>query len=326
MIENQRMGRIVIAGGSGFLGTSLAGYLAERGAEVVVLSRGKEEVRGSIQSIHWDARTLGDWQIWLDGATALVNLAGRSVDCIKTPDHVDEILRSRVEATHALGLAVRNIATPPPVWVQMSTAHIYGDPPDVICTEDSSLGYGLAPHVGCAWEEAFRTSVLPSQRGVVLRTSFVIGRNRGAGAGALDRLRTVVRLGLGGRVRSGRQGVSWIHEDDLNRIVNRALVTSAMHGAYIASSPTPVPQVEFMRALRRAMRMPFGLPAAAWMVQFGARYLLQTDPELAIYGRYVIPRRLLDEGFEFRFGYVEDALRDVLAVPTTGKFTSAALP
>jgi uncharacterized protein (TIGR01777 family) len=325
--DNEKpLGRIVIAGGSGFLGTSLAAYLTERGAEVVVLTRGKAKVRGAVQHIHWDARTLSDWQNVLDGATALVNLAGRSVDCIKSPDHRDEILRSRVEATRVLGQAVRNVANPPPVWIQMSTAHIYGDPPELTCTEDSPLGCGLAPHVGRAWEEAFRASVLPNQRGVVLRTSFVNGRNRGAGAGALDRLRTVVRLGLGGRVGTGRQGISWIHEHDLNRIVERAILNPAMHGAYIASSPNPVPQVDFMRALRRTMRMPIGLPASAWMVRLGAHYLLRTDPELALYGRYVIPQRLLNEGFEFCFGQIHDALREALATPPTGKATSAAVP
>ncbi|MDZ4782728.1 MAG: TIGR01777 family oxidoreductase [Planctomycetia bacterium] len=319
-------GRIVIAGGSGFLGTSLAAHLAELGAEVVVLSRGNAQVHGAVRYIHWDARTLGDWQAALDGASALVNLAGRSVDCIKTPDHMDEIVRSRVEATRVLGQAVRNVAAPPPVWVQMSTAHIYGDAPELICTEDSAFGYGLAPHVGCAWEEAFRASVLPTQRGVVLRTSFVIGRNRGVGAGALDRLRTVVKLGLGGRVGSGRQGISWIHEHDLHRIVDRAVVNPEMHGAYIASSPHPVSQVEFMRALRRTMRMPVGLPATAWMVRFGAHYFLHTDPELALYGRYVIPQRLLDQGFEFRFDHLEEALGEALAIRPAGSATSPALP
>ncbi len=172
----------------------------------------------------WDARTPGEWCRELDGAYGVVNLAGRSVDCIKTPDHQDEILRSRVEATRALGAAVRSIESPPPVWVQMSTAHIYGDPPDVICSEGSEFGYGLAPFVGRAWEDAFRASILPWQRAVVLRTGFVLGRDQGAGSGALSRLAKVVKLGLGGNDRNrGTQGMSWIHERDLNRIVDVAL-------------------------------------------------------------------------------------------------------
>lgn len=304
--------KVVLAGGSGFLGVSLAHHLAERGWAVVILSRKPPKVTGPWTHVTWDARTLGDWRRELDGAAALVNLVGRSVDCIKTPDHCDEILRSRVEATRILGEAVRAVAAPPPVWVQMSTAHIYGDPPDVVCDEDSPFGYGLAPTVGRAWEEAFREAVLSTQRSVVLRTSFVVGRNRGAGNGALAKLVPVARLGLAGRIGSGKQGMSWIHERDLNRLFERALIDETMHGIYVASSPQPVSQVEFMRELRRAVGMPLGLPAFEWMIRFGSRFVLRTDPELALYGRYVVSKRLAAEGFEFDFPQVGPALRDIV--------------
>ncbi len=269
-------------------------------------------VQGPWRHAAWDGRTVGPWLKELDGADGLVNLTGRSVDCIKTPDHRDEIFRSRVEGTQALGLALRRVENPPSVWVQMSTAHIYGDPPLLVCTEESALGYGLAPTVGRAWEEAFAASVLPSQRGVILRTSFVLGRNRGAGGGALRTLAMLAKLGLGGRVGKGSQGMSWIHELDMNRIMERALMDPAMQGMYIASAPHPLPQVEFMRELRRAIGMPIGLPAYAWMVHFGARYLLRTDPELALYGRYVVPKRLEDERFEFQFPRLREALIELL--------------
>jgi uncharacterized protein (TIGR01777 family) len=247
-----------------------------------------------------------------------VNLVGRSVDCIKTPDHQDEILRSRVEATRVLGLAVRKVDSPPPLWVQMSTAHIYGDPPDIVCDEDSPFGYGLAPFVGRAWEEEFRQAVLPSQRGVLLRTSFVIGRDRGAGGGALARLLKLVQLGLGGTVGSGKQGMSWIHETDLNRIIERALQENRMTGAYIASSPNPVSQREFMKALRKVVGARIGLPAFSWMVRIGAPLLLRTDPELALYGRYVIPQRLKREAFEFAYPELEVALCELLSTMPKG--------
>ena len=301
-------GPMVIAGGSGFLGVSLAHHLANAGHAVVILSRHRPAIFGPWRHVTWDARTLDDWRRELDGAQGLVNLVGRSVDCVKTPEHCDEILRSRTEATRVLGLAVRSVDRPPPVWVQMSTAHIYGDPPQVTYTEESPFGYGVAPFVGRAWEEVFRRSLLPEQRGVILRTSFVLGRDRGAGGGALARLRTLVKLGLGGRVGSGRQGMSWIHETDLNRLVERALVDEQLRGAYIASSPHPVSQRDFMRALRCALRMPIGMPAAEWMVRFGARWLLDTDPELALYGRYVVSKRLAAEGFEFQFPNLSPAL------------------
>ena len=248
--------RLSSPGAVDFLGISLATHLAASGQSIVLLSRHPPKPSGPWRHVSWDARTLGEWRRELDGAIGLVNLVGRSVDCIKTPDHQDEILRSRVEATRVLGMAIRTIDSPPPVWVQMSTAHIYGDPPHVICTEESPFGYGLAPFVGRAWEDEFRASVLPSQRSVILRTSFVIGRDRGAGGGALARLRMLVRLGLGGTVGSGTQGMSWIHETDMNRLFERALTDPTMQGAYIASSPNPVSQRVFMSELRRAVGMP----------------------------------------------------------------------
>jgi len=313
MLDHVEPERIVIAGGSGFLGVSLATHLAKSGRPVVLLSRHPPKPSGPWRHVSWDARTLGEWRRELDGALGMINLVGRSVDCIKTPDHQDEILRSRVEATRVLGAAVRSIDSPPPVWVQMSTAHIYGDPPDVVCTEDSDFGCGFAPFIGRAWEDAFHTSVLPAQRSVILRTSFVLGRDRGAGCGALARLSKLARLGLGGTVGSGTQGISWIHERDLNRLFERALGDSTMNGPYVGSSPYPASGQAFMRELRRAVGMPIGLPAPAWMVRFGARWLLRTDPDLALYGRYVVSKRLQEDKFEFRFPQLREALDDLLA-------------
>ena len=303
---------VVIAGGSGFLGVSLARHLIESNIKVTLLSRTRPKAEGQWDFAEWDARTLGGWQSVVDDADAVVNLVGRTVDCIKTPDHCDEILRSRVEATHVLGKAMKASPTPPPVWVQMSTAHIYGDPPSVICTEASPFGFGLAPHVAKAWEAEFENSLHPDQRGVVLRTSFVVGRDRGAGGGALSRLRGITRWGLGGRVGSGQQGMSWIHETDMNRIFGRSILDSTMQGVYIASSPNPVSQAEFMRSLRRSLKMPIGLPAPEFMVRFGAHWILRTDPELALYGRYVIPQRLIESGFAFDFPSLDDALTDLV--------------
>src|SRR5690606_22601725 len=287
--------RVVIAGGSGFLGRSLARWLARDGRDVVIVSRCAPEESGPWRHVPWDARTvMADWKAQLEGAAGLVNLAGRTVDCVKTPDHCDEILRSRVEATRALGEAVLQIVraggAAPPVWVQMSTAHRYGDPPEVVCDEDSAFGYGLAPFVGAAWEEAFERAVADIAsagaggriRPVVLRTSFVLGRD----GGAVPRLMRLVKRGLGGQVGHGRQGMSWIHERDMNRLFERALTDDSMRGAYIATAPNPVSNAEFMRALRAACGRRLGLPSPSWMVRLGAPIVMRTDPELALYGRY----------------------------------------
>jgi NAD dependent epimerase/dehydratase family enzyme len=175
VVRMPNIGRVVIAGGSGFLGHSLARFLHDDGGDIVILSRTAPRSTPFARHIAWNGRSVGAWKAALDGALAIINLAGRSVDCPKTPDNRDLILRSRVEPTLALGRACREVASPPAVWVQMSTAHIYGDPPEVVCSEDSPFGMGVAPFVGRAWEEAFQSSVLPQQRQVILRTGFVIG-------------------------------------------------------------------------------------------------------------------------------------------------------
>ena len=298
--------RVVIAGGTGFLGRNLAAHLTDSGWHVLVLSRNAPADAIRWHHAPWDARTPGEWVRYLDGADAVVNLVGRTVDGVKTPDHCDEILRSRVESTTVLGRALRTVTNLPRVWVQMATAHVYGDPPVAVCDEDSPFGYGLAPFVGQAWEDALQREAPAQIRKVVLRTSFVLGKS----GGALPKLAGLVRVGLGGTVGSGRQGISWIHEHDMNRLFARAIDDQQMSGAYIATAPTPVTNAEFMRELRRALRMPVGLPAMGWMVRAAAP-LLRTDPELALFGRFCVSRRLREQGFEFQFPDVRTALADL---------------
>lgn len=304
---NSAKAKIVITGGSGFLGVNLAHALLASGFEVCIISRTPPKTDGAWKHVSWDGESLGSWAGELDGAEAIVNLAGRSVDCRKTPDNCDVILRSRVVTTQLVGQALRQVKTPPRTWIQMSTAHIYGDPPEVVCSEDSPPGYGLAPFVGQAWEKAFQEAVLPNMRQVIFRTSFVLGRR----GGAFPKLALVARMGLGGKVGHGKQGISWLHEADMNRLFVRAITDESMKGVYVATAPNPVSNAEFMKRLRKETGMPIGLPAMDWMVRLGARFVLNTDPELALYGRYCVSRRLAEEGFEFMYPTIEAALHDI---------------
>ncbi len=300
--------RVLITGGTGQVGTALSRHLLEAGYSVVTLSRNPPQSTDSrLRHLRWDARTLGDWSQEVDGALAVINLAGRTVDCIKTPDHCDQILRSRVESTRVLGEAVRAASNPPKAWVQMSTAHIVGDPPALWCDEHSPPGYGLAPHVAQAWEAEFHRACPEAVRKVILRTSFVLSAN----TGAMKRLRPLARLGLGGTVASGKQGMSWIHERDLARLFTRAIEDGTMRGVYLSTAPNPVSNKHFMRALRRSLGMPIGLPTPAWAVRVGSKLILRTDPELALYGRYCASTRLKDHAFEFDFETIEQAFADL---------------
>lgn len=302
------MNKVIIFGGTGFIGLSLAKHLKEKGLEPVIVARNRPRKPLPYPFVQWDAVSIGDWVKELEGGRAIVNLAGKSVDCIKSPDNCDLILRSRVDSTKVIGKAIKATKNAPNIWIQMSTAHIYGDPPFELCTEDSSTGYGLAPFVGKAWEKSFLNSLPQEIRGVRLRTSFVIGK----GGGPLESLKRIVRLGLGGTVGKGTQGMSWIHEYDMNEIIFQAITNSEYEGVYIASAPNPVSNKEFMKRLRRKLRMPIGLPTPEFIIRLGAKIVFKTDPELAIYGRYVRSSRLEKKGFTFKFAQLEEALGDLI--------------
>jgi hypothetical protein len=299
--------KIVITGGSGFLGKSLARHLSSKGYKVIIVSRHCPADPKPWIHKNWDGINNGDWSKELEGASAVVNLAGRSVDCRKTPKNCAEILDSRVNSVKAVGEALEALSSQPKVWIQMSTAHIYGDPPTKLCTEDSPFGEGLAPTVGEAWEKAYKEHAPDSVRQVILRTSFVIGNS----GGAFPKLKALAKFGLGGKAGNGKQGISWIHEKDMNELMQQCIEDTRYNGTYIATAPEPVSYATFMISLRRALRSPLGLPAPAWLIRLGAKFILRTDPELILLGRYCKSTRLEKEGFRFKFPNINDALEDL---------------
>lgn len=300
-------GQLVIAGGSGFLGKHLIAAARDRYPAFVVLTRGRPHVDGNVRYVNWDAATLGDWAHELEGAAGVVNLVGRTVDCRKTPENKRVILESRVHSIAALAAAMRQCKAPPPVWVQSGTAHIVGDPPgDLVCDESTPGGEGFAPDVGRAWEAALNDADIGDCRRVITRISFVLGRD----GGALKTLARFARFGLGGTIGSGKQWMSWIHVEDLNAILLRALEDQTMSGPYMVTAPHPVRNEEFMSELRKAVRRPWSPPVPAPLVRIGCR-LLSTDPELALLGRRCVPTRLMKEGFKFRFPTLRDSLAEL---------------
>lgn len=305
-MQARRFKRIVIPGGSGFMGQTLCRHLKPICDDIVVLTRGRAETRDGVRFLHWDAKSAGDWASELDGADGVVNVVGRTVDCRKTQVNKAVILSSRVDSVNAVAAAMKQCTTPPPVWVQSATAHILGDTGDEILTDDTPPGIGFAPDVGKAWEKAFYDADVHCRR-VALRISFVLGRN----GGALNTLARLARFGLGGTAGTGRQYISWIHEDDLARLFIRALQDETMHGNYITTSPDPQPNAVFMRELRKAVHRPWSPPAPAFAVRIGSVFL-RTDPELALLGRRCLPTRLQAEGFTFDHAKLGPALQELL--------------
>jgi uncharacterized protein len=301
--------RIVLAGGSGFLGRALAAELSGDGSEVVILTRSPRKTSATnLLELAWDGVTLGPWLSELEGAHALINLTGRSVDCRYTAENRREIVESRVNSVRLLGSALARVQQPPAAWVQASSLAIYGDAGDRVCDDDAPHGRGFSAGVCEQWERAFDEVDAPRTRKVALRIGFVLGK----GGGALGRLATLARAGLGGTVGSGDQYLSWLHLSDMNALFRASIDRADFRGTYNATGPTPVPNREFMRALRRALGRGWSPPVPSFAVHIGAAFI-GTEASLALTGRRCVPRRLEQQGFTFRWTDLDAALKDVLA-------------
>ena len=307
--------KIVIPGGTGQVGTLLARAFHAAGHQAVVLSRRPHAAPWRV--VEWDGQGGGAWTLELEGADAVINLAGRSVNCRYTASNRQAILASRVASARAVGAAIARSKQPPAVWLQMSTATIYSHRYDAPNDERTGILGGAernAPDtwrfsidVAKAWEEAAEGIPTPQTRKVLLRSAMVMSPDRG---GVFATLLGLVRRGLGGRAGSGHQYMSWIHDTDFVRAVFWLLDRASVAGAVNLAAPGPLPNAEFMRALRNAWGMPIGLPATEWMVAIGAM-VMRTETELVLKSRRVVPGRLLGEGFVFQFAEWPAAARDL---------------
>ena len=307
--------KIIILGGQGQVGAILARAFHQTGHEVVVFSRHPKAA--AWRTAAWDGETLGNWAAELDGADAVVNLAGHTVNCRYTPHNRRRILDSRVSSTRVVGEAIANAAHPPRVWLQASTATIYAHRYDAPNDETNGIIGGAeagAPdtwrfsiQVASAWERELNQAETPHTRKVLLRSAMTMSPDPG---GIFDVLLRLVRFGLGGSSGNGRQYVSWIHDQDFVNAIYWLIEHEDIAGPVNLASPFPLPNAEFMRTLRSVWQMPVGLPAAAWMLEIGAIFL-QTETELILKSRRVVPGRLLDEGFTFQFPIWEQAAADL---------------
>ena len=297
---------ILIAGGTGFIGQALGQKLHLAGHHITVLGRQASNALAHGKTLLWNGHSAGPWIDEIGQVDVGINLCGRSVDCRKTPENCDAILRSRVDSTRCLRQAFQQTqANPPALWLQMSTAHIYGDPDVQLVDETASYGYGLAPTVGQAWEAACHNNPLPNTREVFMRTSFVLG----CSGGAFPILVKLARLGLSGAIGNGRQGISWIHSDDFCALCQLAIEDPSMSGVYNFTAPQPVSQKQFMKTVHEQIGGFFGLPSPTWLTKIGAG-LMGRDPELVLYGRYCISIRLPSAGFQFP--NLDSAVADLL--------------
>jgi len=300
--------RLVIAGGSGFIGAALATYFRQKGQDVVVLTRKARARDDGVREVAWNGRSFGPWARELDGAAAVINLTGKSINCRHTDKNRREIIASRVVSVRAIADAVSASAKHVPVWIQAGAVGIYGNAGDALCDENAAHGNDFVADVCEQWEAAFRAALAPETRRVVLRFGVVLGRD----GGALPMLARLARWGLGGTVGNGRQYISWIHLDDLVAVVERAIGSTMMTGPYNVANHVPETNAAFMKRLRHVVHRPWSPPAPAFAVTIGS-YIIGTEPSLALHGQRCVPRRMDEEGFAFKHENLDEALKSLLS-------------
>jgi uncharacterized protein (TIGR01777 family) len=300
--------KIVLAGGSGFLGDIIINHFKNTTTKVIVLTRGNNRKQNNIEYIHWDGKTIGNWATEIEGTDVLINLTGKSVDCRYNEKNKREIVESRVNATKVLGEAVSKLNTPPKTWMNAASATIYRYSEDKNMDEYSTeFGSGFSVDVCKQWEQSFNEINLPETRKIILRITMVLGKN----GGVIPVLKKLSNFGLGGTMGSGKQYISWIHEQDFLSVMLHLIHNVQSNGVYNIAAPDPQPNKIFMKQMRSILNIKIGLPAYAWMLEIGA-FFMRTETELVLKSRNVVSKRLEEENFEFKFSTLDKALKDLL--------------
>ncbi|MEH6988356.1 TIGR01777 family oxidoreductase [Cytobacillus firmus] len=293
------MKKVVLAGGTGFIGEYFKNKFKELGYEVHIISRQK-------QHISWEDKL--SIKEALEDTELLINLAGKSVNCRYNEANKNEIMTSRIRTTKILGEAIQACTNPPAIWMNSSTATIYRHAEDHPMTEEKGeIGSGFSVNVATNWEKTFFSFDLPKTRQIALRLAIVLGKD----GGVMTPYRNLVKFGLGGIQGTGNQKFSWIHIDDLFQIVLFLKDKEELSGIFNCSSPQPVSNRELMKELRKTMNVPFGLPSPKWLLEIGS-LLIKTEAELVLKSRWVLPDRLEREGYTFTFKTLDKTLQDIL--------------
>ncbi len=309
---------IVIFGANGFLGRYLCRYFTRHGKEVVAIARSKKGWSGDGMFLEWDGKTQGPWALALEGAEAVINLAGSTVNCRYTLANRQKILNSRIDSTRAIGRAIADCRIPPKAWLNASTATWYRHAEDR--PQDDWLGEhgdGFSCDVARQWEEAFFSAAVPAAtRKLALRIGMVLANEDQT---VFDVLMKLARRGLGGAMGNGRQRISWIHMEDFLRAMEFAIADPFLDGAINVTAPEFPTNREWMKFFRHTSRVPIGLPARKWMLEIGARFL-NTETELVLKSRWAAPFRLRDAGFRWRWAEPEKAIADLRSRPGLDAF------
>ena len=295
--------KIIIAGGTGFIGSELVQHFEKQNHEVIVLGRTQIEKPNYFE---WDGTNIGDWKNQLKGTDVLINLTGKSVDCRYNEKNKKEIFDSRTHSIQVLEKAFTEMGETPKTWIQASTATIYRDEYETPNDEyEGEIGEGFSVEVAKKWEKTLDEVSLETKK-VVLRMAIVLGKN----GGAFPMLNTLTKLGLGGKQGKGKQMVSWIHIQDLLTVIDLAIKNQWVNGIINCTSPHPLTNDDFMRKIRKRNFFSFGLPTPGFLLKLGAK-IIGTEPELILKSRWVSSKKLDKFGYSFIYPTLDRALKQL---------------
>lgn len=298
---------IIIAGGTGFIGEGLIDHFSANN-RLIILSRQPKADRPNVTYKYWDGRSLGEWAGALDGADLLINLTGKSVNCRYTEANKAAIFASRTDSTAILGEAVKKAKNPPALWINSASATIYRHAEDRPMDEfTGEIENDFSVQVCKKWEKTFNDITLPHTRKVALRIAVTLGKQGGVMTPYLN----LVKFGLGGHQGNGRQMFSWVHIEDVTGMMEWLYEHPECSGTYNCSAPNPVTNKTFMQTLRKAAGNAFGLAASAWMLKIGAA-LIGTETELLLKSRWVLPTRITQAGFTFKYPHLQGAFENIV--------------
>ena len=301
--------KMVLHGGTGQIGKALINYYRNKVEEIIVFTRGESRNENNVHFLNWNGKSLIQYKEILEDTDVIINLVGKNVNCRYTEANKKEIFDSRTDSIKALSEVFQNLNNPPKIWIQSASATIYRHSEDKPMTEiNGEIGEGFSVEVCKKWEGTFvsETSHFPTMRTLILRTSIVMSKNDGA----FPRLKTMTKFRLGGKQGNGLQMVSWIHDEDVTGIVDFIIQNDSINGVINCTAPTPLNNIEFMKSLRKSMGVKFGLPASKSLLEIGALFI-GTETELILKSRWVIPERLNELGYQFKYPTIEKAFNNL---------------
>lgn len=298
------MTKIIIAGGTGYLGKLLSNHFSEKNYKVIILTRGTSKFENNITYLNWK----DNWQKELETTETVINLSGKSINCLFTKKNRELLISSRISTTNLLNQAILKCKNAPKLFINASGISIYKSTYKIDYNEyNEEFGTDFLSILSQKWEETFYKIKTPKTRKIAIRTSPVLGKN----SNAIKTLIPIVKLGLGGKQGNGKQLFPWIHEQDYINAIDFIMNQKEIIGSVNLISPKPITNAQFMLSFRKVLNIKIGLPTFAFSLYL-AKYITKVEPEIILTSLYAQPKKLEKFGYKFIYSKIDSALSEIL--------------